>query len=148
MELVELNEKLIHGLSIRTNNLVETDPTSGQIGPLVQRFDSEVRVDYRGGARVYSVYFNYEAGISGDYSVLVGADRVASTSLELEQVRIPAGRYLRFAAQGTVPQIVIATWEQIWAYFADPAAAYERSFTTDFEFYPSQSQVEIYIAIR
>jgi predicted transcriptional regulator YdeE len=148
MELVEVHERLIYGLSFRTNNSLEMNPATGQIGPLVQRFDSEVLVDYRAGARVYSVYSSYEAELSGGYSVLVGADSVAATKVPLEQVTIPAGRYLKFSAQGAVPQIVIATWQQIWAYFAAPESVYSRSFTTDFEFYPHQSEVEIFIAIR
>ena len=110
MNVIHVNEKTIVGLSTRTNNQNEMNPKTGKIAPLVQAFDEAVSVNYRAGARVYSVYYDYESDASGDYSVLIGADAVESSSLVLSEVKIQAGNYLVFSAQGQVPQIVFETW--------------------------------------
>ncbi len=148
MHSVQLQEKIITGLSARTNNQNEQSPATGKIGPLVQQFDQDVVVNYREGARVYSVYYNYESDVTGDYSVLVGADRVASASVELDSVIIQAGKYLVFSGSGQVPQVVFETWEKVWNYFSAENCPHSRAYTTDFEFYKSQSDIEIHIAIE
>lgn len=148
MNLVRINEKSIFGLTARTNNENEMNPLTGKIGPLVHAFDSNVQVDYRGGARVYSVYYDYESDVSGNYSVLVGADAVESSVVELNEVKIHADYYLVFSGSGQVPQIVIETWGKIWSYFGNPDCPHTRAYVTDFEFYKSQNDVEIYIGIK
>lgn len=148
MKLVQVEAKTIFGLREVTNNENEMNPTKGKISSLVHRFDANIHVNYRAGARVYSVYSDYESDVSGNYSVLVGADAIESSRLELDSVNIQAGEYLMFAAQGPVPQIVIETWTKIWAYFAQTDCAYQRAYTTDFEFYKSQTEIEIYIAVK
>jgi predicted transcriptional regulator YdeE len=124
------------------------NPATGKIGPLVQKFDQTVKVNYREGARVYSVYFNYESDASGDYTMLAGADKVESSDLALQQVEIQAGNYLVFSRSGSVPQIVFETWAEIWTYFSKENCPHTRAYTTDFEFYKSQSDIEIHIAIK
>ncbi|GGY76883.1 transcriptional regulator [Cellvibrio zantedeschiae] len=148
MNIVQVSEKTIVGLGARTNNKDEMNPGTGKIGPLVHQFDANVQVDYRGGARVYSVYHEYESDVSGNYSVLVGADKVDSSSVELIEVKIQEGNYLVFTAQGQVPHIVIETWGKIWTYFASPNCSHTRAYLTDFEFYKSQNEIEIYIGIK
>ncbi len=148
MQLVTVNEKIISGLSIRTRNALEMNPETAQIGKLIQRFDQNIRVNFKEGARVYSVYFDYESDVSGEYTMLAGADRIESSKEVLQEVTIRAGTYLMFSGCGEVPQMVIDTWSTIWQYFSDPKAAHQRAYTTDFEFYPSQHAVEIYIAIK
>lgn len=148
MNTVYLNEKAIFGLCARTNNANEINPSTGKIGPLVHAFDSNVQVDYRGGARVYSVYYDYESDVSGNYSVLVGADAVESSAVELSEVKIRAGDYLVFSGSGQVPHIVIETWGKIWSYFGNPDCPHTRAYVTDFEFYKTQNEIEIYIGIK
>ncbi len=148
MNTVHLNEKAIVGLYARTNNANEMNSSTGKIGPLVHAFDSNVQVDYRGGARVFSVYYDYESDVTGDYSVLVGADAVESSAVELSEVKIQEGDYLVFSGSGQVPQIVIETWGKIWSYFADAKCPYTRAYATDFEFYKSQNDIEIYIGVK
>lgn len=148
MSVIHINEKTIFGLNARTNNQNEMNPKTGKIAPLVQRFDESVSVNYRAGARVYSVYYDYESDASGDYSVLIGADAVASSSLALSEVKIQAGNYLVFSAQGQVPQIVFETWGKIWNYFSSEGCVHTRAYVTDFEFYKSQDEIEIHIGIK
>lgn len=148
MNIIQLHEKTILGLSARTNNESEKNPATGKIGALVQRFDQNVIVNYRAGARVYSVYYDYESDVSGAYSVLVGADNVESSAVELDSVKIQAGSYLVFSGSGQVPQVVFETWSKVWNYFSGEQCQHVRAYTTDFEFYKSQNEIEIHIAIK
>ena len=149
MKIVKLEEKQIRGLSIRTSNAKEMNPQTAKIGALHQQFDAEVLVDYKNGARVYGVYYNYESDHTGDFSVLAGADQIAGARAEnLESITLPAVTYMVFEATGEVPQIVIETWAKIWEYFSSENSQYQRSYITDFEFYKSQHEIEIYIGVK
>lgn len=149
MKLVEVNEKTIRGLSIRTTNENEMNPATGKIGPLWKDFDEKVEVEYKRGNRVYGVYFNYESNETGEFSVLAGTDQPdIRATCELETVVIQNGKYLVFTAKGDIPKIVIDTWGKIWEYFASNDAKYERLYTTDFEYYVNQNEIEIYIAVK
>lgn len=148
MNVIHISEKTIYGLSARTNNENEMNPTSGKIAHLVTQFDQSVKVNYQAGARVYSVYYDYESDASGDYTVLVGADNVESSRVELEDVQILEGNYLVFSGSGQVPQIVFETWAKVWSYFSSENCAHTRAYSTDFEFYKNQSEIEIHIAIK
>jgi predicted transcriptional regulator YdeE len=148
MNVTHVNEKTIVGLSARTNNKNEMSQNTGKIAPLVQRFDESVSVNYRAGARVYSVYYDYESDASDDYSVLIGADSVEASAVELSEIKIQEGNYLVFSAQGQVPQIVFETWSEIWRYFSNDECMHTRAYVTDFEFYKSQDEIEIHIGIK
>jgi len=148
MHVIQVNEKTIFGLVSRTNNENEINPKLGKIAGLVQKFDASVGVNYRNGARVYTVYSEYETDSSGNYSVLVGTDKVESSTVELKNVKIQEGNYLVFSAQGQVPNIVFETWSKIWNYFESENCPHIRAYSTDFEFYKSQNEIEIHIAIK
>jgi predicted transcriptional regulator YdeE len=64
-------------------------------------------------------------------------------------VRIPAGRYAVFTNAGEMPAAVLAAWQQVWAYFAEPEAP-TRVYMADFEYYdPAQpSTVRIHVGVR
>jgi len=149
MKIVNLEKKEITGISTRTSNSKEMNPQTAKIGALHQKFDATSTVNYKDGARVYGVYYNYDSNHSGEYSVLAGADRVEkSISENLETVTLPAGSYMVFSAQGKVPEIVIETWAKVWSYFSQGDTKYKRSYATDFEYYKYQNEVEIYIAVK
>ena len=148
MHEIQVFEKTIFGLAARTNNENEMNPKQGKIAGLVHQFDSSVVVNYRSGARVYTVYSEYEADVSGNYSVLVGADRVESSTIELESVKIQEGNYLVFSSQGQIPNIVFETWAKIWNYFGNANCPHSRAYSTDFEFHKSQYEIEIHVAIK
>jgi predicted transcriptional regulator YdeE len=148
MTIVSITEKVISGLSARTNNKDEMSQETGKISRLVQRFDQATTVNYKDGARVYIVYYDYESDASGEYSLLVGADAVESATVALEQKTIQAGKYLVFFGQGQVPQVVFETWKKVWQYFSDENSEFKRAYTTDFEFYKDQNTIEIHIAIK
>ncbi|MHC6646603.1 GyrI-like domain-containing protein [Alteromonas sp. HB246098] len=138
----------IKGFSVITNNHAEFSP-KGKIPALWQRFDSSISVDYRGGERVYGVYFNYESDHTGDFSVLAGFDGdTVPEHLKIENITIPAGKYLVFSRQGEMPQIAIDVWSDIWRYFTQADTEYERAFTVDFEHYVNANHIDVYMAIK
>ena len=160
MKPITIPEKTIQGISIRTTNANEMNPETAEIATLYEDFDKSIVVDYQHGARVYGVYFDYESDASGQFSVLAGADRIESSTVELQQVKIVAGDYLVFEGEGEMPQAVIDTWMKIWDFFSEGNTSkkadkntensieYKRAYKTDFEFYKSESQVEIHIGIE
>lgn len=148
MKIVNLEEKAVSGISVRTTNEKELNPVTSLIGGLYRRFDQVVSVDYRSGARVYGVYHEYASDASGEFTVLAGADRVASSSETLERIVIPAGRYMVFEGRGEIPSVVLDTWKAVWEYFSRSDCEHTRAFSTDFEYYGSDDEVEIHIALR
>jgi predicted transcriptional regulator YdeE len=148
VDIVQIEEKHIRGISVRTKNSDEMSPATAKIGQLYQKFDEDVYVNYKGGARVYGVYYDYESDEAGEYTVLAGSDHAESEKLTLEQVKIPSGKYMVFAGRGEIPQVVIDTWGKIWEYFAREDISHKRTFTTDFEYYKSPDEVEIHIAVK
>jgi predicted transcriptional regulator YdeE len=148
MQQIMWSGKQIQGFSVRTNNANELNAGSAKIAALCQRFDTQVAVNYAAGARVYIAYYAYASDYQGDFSVLVGTDQMDVNSTQtLDKLQLPAGKYLKFCATGAVPQIVIETWQTIWAYFADPACPQQRAYQLDFEFYTGPHDIEIYIGL-
>ena len=147
IKLVNLNEKIIQGISTRTTNANEMNRATAKIGALYQLFDKKVIVDYKNGSRVYGVYFNYDSDLNGEYSVLAGTDQVDQNQT-LESMTLPGGKYLVFEAKGVVPQVVIDTWGVIWHYFANENSQFKRAYTVDFEYYKTHDEIEIYIAVK
>jgi len=150
MRVVEIEEKLIYGVSTRTKNSNEMNPETAKIAPLWQKFDNLVEVDYRGGERVYGIYYNYESDANGEFNVLAGYETLND---KLDTVTIAKGKYLVFdkTFEGTDNttriQAIIETWGEIWEYFSNESSQYKRVYTTDFEYYKNQNEIEIYISI-
>jgi len=147
IQKVELQDKTITGLQIRTKNADEMNPETQKIAPLWGRFYTELLPTLGEGATVYGVYHNYESDAQGEFDVLVGADNLAVTD-EMKSVELKAGRYLMFPVKGELPQAIIDTWMQVWAYFEDLSIDERRAYETDFERYISADEVEIYIGVH
>ncbi|GAA6170268.1 GyrI-like domain-containing protein [Sessilibacter corallicola] len=148
MELRIVSEKIISGLTARTNNKAEMS-SNGKIPALWQLFDKTVSVNYKQGERVYGVYFNYESDHNGMFTVLAGFDGQSyPEGKNIEQVIIPGSKYLVFSKKGDMPQIAIEAWMEVWEYFSQDNPEYQRLFSTDFEFYPNEKEIEIHIAVR
>ena len=143
---VEIESRTVKGLQVRTKNADEMNPETQKITPLWGRFYNEVLPTLGEGATVYGVYYNYESDAMGTFDVLVGADELA-VSDEMKSVELQAGKYLMFPVKGELPQAIIDTWMQIWAYFDDPSIDEKRAYETDFELYKSADEVEIYIGV-
>lgn len=148
MEVRHVQEVSVSGYSTVTNNAAEMSPDKGKIPALWQKFDAEVPVDYRGGERVYGVYYDYESDHTGDFTVLAGFDgSVDKANTKIETITVPAGKYLVFSCTGDMPQIAIDAWTQVWQYFSQTSPEYKRLFTVDFEHYPNGNAIDVYIAI-
>lgn len=149
MEVRKVSEQIIKGFSTRTDNETEMNPNTGKIPALWKMFDETVPVNYKGGERVFGVYFNYESDHNGQFDVLAGFDGASTPpEKEIEQITIQAGKYLVFTHRGEMPQIAIDAWTEVWQYFSSNKPEHERLYSTDFEYYPSENQIEVHIAVK
>jgi predicted transcriptional regulator YdeE len=143
---VDIESNTVTGLQVRTKNADEMNQETQQIAPLWGRFFHEMLPSLKEGATVYGVYHNYESDAMGEFDVLVGADALAVTE-EMKSVEVQEGKYLMFPVKGELPQAIIDTWMQVWAYFEDPSIDEKRAYETDFELYKSEDEVDIYIGV-
>ncbi|MBY0385545.1 GyrI-like domain-containing protein [bacterium] len=147
IEIVE--PKIVFGLKTRTKNADEMNPSTAKIGGLWQNFFSQRGPLLKSNSKVYGVYTNYESDMNGSFDVYAGADSLEKSNLpNLETVSIQKGKYLVFSSKGGMPQAVITAWTEIWNYFSSPSCPHQRAYTTDFEFYKSDREVEVFIAIK
>lgn len=149
MELRLVSQKTLNGLSVRTDNAAEMGGTTGKIGPLWQKFDELVPVDYKNGERVYGVYTDYDSDHTGPFTVTAAFDGDKFPSnVGLSAITILEGEYLVFKHKGEMPQIAIDAWTDVWNYFCSDQVEYERLYTTDFEYYPYGNEIEVHIAVQ
>jgi len=140
------------GLATRTTNAAESSPSTAKIPLLWGRFTIEhwsERLEEVGAfGPSLAVYSAYESDVSGSYQLLVGRQVRDSRPMSppLQVVAAAQGSYLVFQCSGPIPQVVIDGWRDVWEYFArDDAPA--RAYTFDFEVYPDQGPVEIWVAV-
>jgi predicted transcriptional regulator YdeE len=137
---------MVAGLTVRTTNRDEKDPKTGRLPALWGRFFDEERFattpQRTADAHIYAVYTGYESDQHGAYDVTAGM----AVSAGADAVRIEPGDYLVFHNRGQMPQLVIVTWERIWAYFeAHPEI--RRRFRTDYEAYRGPNEVAIHVGV-
>lgn len=95
-----------------------------------------------------AVYTNY--GPQGEgYSLILGAEVqyiVNNVPEGMVGIEIPEQTYGVFSVQGSIPEIISTTWQQIWK------SPIPRAYTYDFEVYKNESfdkaDVEFNIAVR
>lgn len=147
MQLVDVQEKVIKGLAVRTNNKAEQSADTAKIPGLWGDVASNHFSHMLAGSKVFGVYYNYQSDVNGDYDLLVGADKFADSAENLSSVTIKQGKYLKFNAIGEMPDVCIALWGEIWKYFYSQECEYTRAYSTDFEEYTSDG-LNIYISIK
>ena len=143
------------GLEIRTTNARESDPATAKIGAAWQTFFANNPLAQIPqpvlSSRLYGLYTRFESDYQGEFSVVIGAEVAPQAYVPdgLSAVHAPASKYLVFTGHGEMPQTVLATWQQIWAYFSASDCPHQRSYQTDFEQYDSTrpNTIEIYIGI-
>ena len=119
MKTTQVKSKTITGLQVRTKNEDEMNPEVAKIGALWQNFFANIMPTLgETPPPLYGVYSNYESDAHGEFDVLVGAEEVVQTK-ERASVTLKESKYLCFKAKGELPQSVIETWGEIWAYFSD-----------------------------
>lgn len=142
------------GISVRTTNELEADPTRARIPGLWGRFHAEEiasRIPDRAHpTRVLGVYTDYESDHRGAYTLVVGCpvNRVPRALPEgFVHVAIPEDvPTFRLEAKGDMPAAVIDAWRAIWRRFENGGRAY----TTDYEVHDlaAPGEVTIHVATK
>lgn len=145
MNTTKIENIPVKGIAVRTDNSSEINPSTAKIGPLWERFYTEFAPLLSENSRVFGLYTNYESDHTGAFDVVACTDLLDSQSID--SFAIQAGNYVVFKGQGKMPDAVINLWGQVWEYFESATCKHVRAFTTDFEFYKNDNEVEIYIAI-
>ncbi len=149
MKTLEIDMVNVSGIAVRTTNENEMKPSTARIANLWQKFYADVMPKLPEGAKIYGVYTNYQSDYMGEFDVIACSDAFQPDQLpDSIQTKIQSGKYLVFTAEGEMPQIVIDLWGKIWTYFQSDNCSYQRAYTTDFEYYKSENEIEIYIALR
>jgi predicted transcriptional regulator YdeE len=147
--LVDVQPFVVSGISVRTVNSDEAEPSKARIPGLWKRFMDEGIAEKIPGqvpdSPVYGVYSAYESDASGPYTLTAGI-AVTEPAPGFESVNVVGGRYLVFEGTGEMPGVVVATWLRIWSYF-DGSTRYRRRFATDFEANPGPTQVAIHVGV-
>lgn len=159
-KMVELSPFEVVGIAASTNNAKEAGPDA-IIGKMWHRFRSEDLFDKIPGRvdpSIYAVYTDYASDANGQYTIILGAKvkPVPNPAIPNGMVvkTVPAGRYAVFTSErGPVAKVAVATWKQVWAYFASPQNG-QRAYQADFEVYderasdPNHAQVDIYVGVK
>ena len=147
MEVKQLASKTFKGLKVRTCNANEMNAGTAKIADLWQTFNEKYSAKLTKDSNVYGVYTNYESDITGDFDVVACSDDQSIHTRDTATVTTTAGRYLVFTGEGEMPDAIIDLWGEIWQYFSSDDCRYTRTYTSDFEYYKSATEVEIAIAI-
>lgn len=146
MKCVQVESVQVSGVKVRTKNADEIHDDSARIGALWQRFGEGMAPKLTPDSQVYGVYCHYESDMNGEFDVYAASD-VLSDVTGFESVTIQAGEYMVFTGKGEMPQAVIDVWMQVWRYFSEIPER-QRAYTTDFELYKGEDDVEVYIALK
>ncbi|MBX9742528.1 MAG: GyrI-like domain-containing protein [Chthoniobacterales bacterium] len=154
-----LPELKLIGLTCRTNNKSEMDPTTAKIPLTLQNYFGTMcqdRIPYRQNpGATYCVYTDYETDFTGDYTYFVGEEVSSFEALlnGLVPLLIPAQNYVKFTTEsGAMPSICIEAWQKIWAMTAEELGG-TRNYCADFEVYdkrasdPKNTVLDIYVGV-
>jgi predicted transcriptional regulator YdeE len=118
-----------------------------------ERFFKEnilAKIPNKVNCNILALYTDYEGDHTKPYSWILGCEVSSLDEVPAALVgkEIPASKYAIFTTQGAFPEGLIAAWEAVWQ------SNLPRSYTSDFEIYPSDfdpqinPQVKVYIAIE
>jgi predicted transcriptional regulator YdeE len=144
---------LVVGLRTRTTNRIEAVAEMAKISPLWRKFcDDKVSDDIphrlAGSSEVIAVYFDFETGYQGQYSLIVGhkVSSLDNIPKDMGGVLVRGGRYLRFPVGARTVPALIEAWQSVWQFF-DLTHEYERTYATDYELYRGD-EVEIFVGVK
>ena len=146
-KVIELEEKLVSGIEVRTNNFSEN--VYEVIGGLWKKFYSETynKIENKVNGRSLGIYTEYENDEKGDYTMMTACE-ISSSDKNNDMIikKIPAGKYAVFTIRGDVRTEVGKFWEQLWKMKLD------RTFICDYEEYCEGTMedclINIYIGIK
>lgn len=145
-EIVNLEEKIITGISTRTNN--GDKEMCSKIGALWGKFFGEgiyESIENKVNDKCIGLYTNYEGDFNNDYDVVICTE-VSKENPNFENRIIPAGKYAKFVLKGNRNIIVGEFWKQLWGMHLP------RKYSGDFEEYQpgdsiENSEVHVYISL-
>lgn len=150
-EIVELEEKVVEGIRIKTTN--QEGKSVQDIGMTWQKlFEYGVynRIQNKVNNKTIGLYTEYEGDYTKPYIFIAGAEvsKEEKDNEELANKVIPKGKYAKFVIIGNVKNSVGQAWQEIWNMNLN------RKYTCDFEEYQNNSEdmqkqeIHIYIAIE
>lgn len=146
-KVIELEEKLVSGIKVRTNNFSEN--VYEVIGGLWEKFYSETynKIENKVNGRSLGIYTEYENDEKGDYTMMTACEiSFSDKNNDMIIKKIPAGKYAVFTIRGDVRTEVGKFWEQLWKMKLD------RTFICDYEEYCEGTMedclINIYIGIK
>lgn len=149
----QMGRIVVSGINTRTSNEKEDNPETAQIPNLWRRFSEEelfkIIPNQTSNFSVYGVYSEFDMDAGGDFTVTAGVEirNDLSENMAFPIVVIEGGRYLEFKAKGPMPGSLFSKWKEIWDFFGK-TADYKRAYTTDFDVYKAQDEVDIYVSIQ
>ena len=147
-EIVQLEEKIVEGIGIRTTN--ENGKSMQDIGRLWQKFLTEgayEKIQHKKNHKTIGLYRDYEGDYTKPYSFMVGCE-VEQQSQSGMSTLIPKGKYAKFVIKGDVQKSVGEAWSKIWQ------MDLKRKYDCDFEEYQNNSEdrqnqeIHIYIGLE
>jgi len=149
-EIVELEEKIIVGVSSKTTN--QDGQSVSDIGKQWQKlFESGIysNIKNKVNGKTIGLYTDYEGDYTKPYVFIAGAEvsKKAENEGEIVCKTIPKGKYAKFVIIGDVQNSVGQAWGEIWN------MNLKRSYTCDFEEYQNNTEdmqkqeIHIYIAV-
>lgn len=150
-EIVELEEKKVVGVKIKTTN--QNGKSIEDIGMTWQKLFADgiyEKIQNKVNNKTIGLYTEYEGDYTKPYTFVAGVE----VSEELENNKeivtkiIPKGKYAKFIITGDVQNSVGQAWQEIWS------MDLKRKYNCDFEEYQNNSQdmqnqeIHIYIAIK
>lgn len=148
-EVVELEEKVVVGISSRTKN---SDPQMGMIiGGLWNDFYQKgiyQSISHKSNEKALGLYTNYESDLNGPYDIVVACEVNSSDDQleELKKIIIPAGKYAKFVVRGQMQKAV----GDFWYMLSDESI--DRAYSCDYEEYQNSdmedAEIHMYISIK
>ena len=150
-EIVELEEKVVTGIKIKTTN--QNGKAMQDIGMTWQKLFANgiyEKIPNKVNSKTIGLYTEYEGDYTKPYTFIAGAEvsRKVQIGEELESIIIPKGKYAKFIITGDVQNSVGQAWQEIWN------MNLKRKYTCDFEEYQNNSEdmqeqeIHIYIALE
>ena len=150
-EIVELEEKIITGIRIKTTN--QDGKAMQDIGMTWQKLFTDgiyEKIPNKINGKTIGLYTEYEGDYTKPYTFIAGAEvsREEQSGEKIESTIISKGKYAKFIIIGDVQNSVGQAWQEIWN------MNLKRKFTCDFEEYQNNSkdmqkqEIHIYIAIE
>ena len=159
-EKIALAQIKLIGITARTNNTNETNPSIAKISPTVQHYfqgNLSAKILHRKNPGItFCVYTEYESDFTGDYTFLIGEEVESFDNLPegLKAFTIEEQSYTKFTTDpGAMPGVVIKAWQNIWQMSTDDLGG-QRRYHADFERYderaidPQNAVADIYIGIK